>query len=131
MTETWKEWEGQVVDGQFHLLRYLGGSQDSAVYLTTFGDSEPRDAAIKFVQEDPASAAFQLSRWESAAKLSHPQLIRLFHFGRCRLNDIRLLYVVMEYAEEDLSQVLPHRPLTEAETSAMLEAALNGLAFLH
>src|SRR5439155_25658396 len=125
MTETWKEWEGQVVDSQFCLLQYLGSSEHSAVFLTNYGDHpEPQKAAIKLVQEDLASAAFQLSRWELAAKLSHPNLIRLFHTGRCRLNNIGLLYVVMEYAEEDLSHVLPHRPLTGGEAGEMLEAGL-------
>jgi hypothetical protein len=33
MTEAWKTWEGQVVDG-FLLRQYLGGSDHSAVYLT-------------------------------------------------------------------------------------------------
>jgi TonB family protein len=131
MTETWKQWEGQVVDDQFCLLRYLGGSDDSGVFLTNYGDPEPRNAAIKFVPEDPASAAFQLSRWELAATLSHPHLIRLFDFGRCRLDNIGLLYVVMEYAEENLSHVLPHRPLTGAEAYEMLDAVLDVLAYLH
>src|SRR6266581_3103320 len=110
MTETWKEWEGQIVDSQFRLLQHLNSSEHGAVFLTNYGDPEPRKAAIKLVQEDPASASFQLSRWELAAKLSHPNLIRLLHTGRCRLNDVGLLYVVMEYAEEHLSEVLQHRP---------------------
>ena len=75
--------------------------------------------------------ALQLSRWELAATLSHPHLIRLFDFGRCRLDNIGLLYVVMEYAEENLSHVLPHRPLTGAEAYEMLDAVLDVLAYLH
>ena len=79
MTKTCREWEGQVIDNQFHLLRYLASSEDSAVFLTNYGAPKHQNAAIKLVQEDLASAAFQLSRWELAAKLSHPNLIRLFH----------------------------------------------------
>jgi hypothetical protein len=125
MTETWKEWQGQVVDSQFCLLQYLASSEHSAVFLTNYGDPKPQNAAIKLVHEDPASAEFQLTRWELAAKLTHPNLIRLFQFGRCRLNNVGLLYVVMEYAEDDLSHVLPHRPLTEAEAREMLEMLLH------
>src|SRR5882724_5727300 len=131
MTETWKNWEGQVVDGRFSLLQYLGSSEHSAVFLTNDSDLKHQTVAIKLVREDPAGAALQLSRWELAAKLSHPNLMRLFHMGRCRLNDIGLLYVVMEYAEEHLSQVLQHRPLTEAEAREILEATLDVLAYLH
>jgi len=121
MTETWKKFEGQVVDKQFSLLQYLGSSEHSAVFLTNYGPGH-QNAAIKLVQEDPANAAAQISRWELAAKLSHPNLIRLFEVGRCRLNDTELLYVVMEYAEENLAQVLRHRPLTEREAREMLES---------
>jgi TonB family protein len=37
----------------------------------------------------------------------------------------------MEYAEENLSHVLPHRPLTGAEAYEMLDAVLDVLAYLH
>ena len=37
----------------------------------------------------------------------------------------------MEYAEEDLSQILPERPLTPMEARQMLQPVLNALAFLH
>src|SRR2546426_1046707 len=131
MTENWKEWEAQVVDGQFCLVQYLASSEHSAVFLTKYGDPKSQNAAIKLVPEDSKNSGFQLARWELASKLSHPNLVRLFHFGRCRLNSTRLLYVVMEYAEEDLSQVLPDRPLTGAEAREMLASALDALTYLH
>jgi serine/threonine protein kinase len=37
----------------------------------------------------------------------------------------------MEYAEENLSQFLPQRPLTPAEARDVLAPTLQGLAFLH
>jgi hypothetical protein len=51
--------------------------------------------------------------------------------GRCRLDETAMLYLVMEYAGEDLSQVLPERPLTETETSQMLPPVLSALRYLH
>lgn len=127
----WKQWEGQVVDGEFHLRRYLGGREHSAVFLTGCGEREPRKAAIKLVPVERENAELQLLQWEQAAKLSHPHLIRLFQMGRWQLSNMGLLYVVMEYAEEDLSQVLPHRPLTGAEAREMLEPVLDALAYIH
>jgi len=41
------------------------------------------------------------------------------------------LYVVMEFAEEDLSQILPQRALTPAEARDMLEPVLDVLVYLH
>ena len=42
-----------------------------------------------------------------------------------------LLYVVMDYAEENLSQILSHRPITPAEAREMLEPVLDALAYVH
>jgi TonB family protein len=131
MTEAWEQWEGQIVNEEFHLRQYLGSGEHSAVFLTEHGDREPQKAAIKLIQADPETAELQLSRWELAAKLSHPHLIRLFQMGRCQLGGRELLYIVMEYADEDLSQILPQRPLTPAEAREMLMPALDALAYVH
>ena len=130
MSESWKRWEGQIVNARYLLQRYLAGSEHSAVFLTTRG-TPPQKVAIKFTQVDEPDADLQLSRWQHAAKLSHPHLLRTFDSGRCRLGDFDLLYVVMEYAEENLSQFLPQRPLTPAEARDVLTPALQALAFLH
>ena len=131
MTEGWKQWEGQAVERKFGLRQYLGGSDHSAVFLTGFGKQEPQRAIIKLIPASLEQAEVQLSRWNIASTLSHPHLIRLFQTGRCVLSNTDLLYVVMEYAEEDLSQVLLHRSLTLAEAQDMLSPALDVLAYLH
>ncbi|HUE73380.1 MAG TPA: TonB family protein [Pirellulaceae bacterium] len=131
MTENWQLFVGHVVAGKFPLRQYLAGGERSAVFLTEYGEREPQKAAIKLVQTDLESAELQLSRWKRAAKLSHPHLVRLFQMGSCELAGLPLLYVVMEYADEDLSQVLPHRRLTAAEARQMLEPAVDALAYLH
>jgi len=131
MTEDWKQWEGLVVEGQFHLRQFLGGSEHSAVFLTGRGEGEGQPAAIKLIPADPGEAERQLARWRQAAALSHPHLIRLFEMGRCQLGGRALLYLVMEYAPENLAQILPERPLTPAEAREMLPPVLDALAFLH
>jgi TonB family protein len=130
MNGAWKQYEGQVVDSQFALKEYLGGTDYSAVFLTKLSSPQSSRAVIKLI---PArtSADLQLSLWRRASKLDHPNLLRLFHMGRCRLADTDLLYAVMEYAEEDLSQILPQRPLTASEAREMLEPTLAALAYLH
>ncbi len=130
MSDTWREWEGQVIDGAFQLRRHLGGSDHSVVFLTERGENK-QNAAIKFVQAGAGGAEAQLSRWKQIAQLSHPNLIRLFETGRCQLAGMNLLYVVMEYADENLAQFLPHRPLAPAETRDMLEPFLETLQYLH
>lgn len=131
MSDSWKECEGQVIDGEFPLLQHLGGSDHSVVFLTQRGKNDPKKAAIKFVQADQANAAIQLSRWQQAAQISHPNLIKLFETGRCHLAGMDLLYIVMDYAQENLAQFLPDRALSPAETRDMLEPFLETLAYLH
>ena len=131
MTEAWKQWEGQVVEGRFSLRQYLGGSEHEAVFLTECSGPEPQKAAIKLVRAGSSDAENQLSLWQLAAKLSHPNLLKLFHSGSCRVADSDLLFVVMEFADEDLSQILPERPLTPNEVRDMLEPVLDALVYLH
>jgi serine/threonine protein kinase len=132
MTATWKQWEGQLVNGKFRLRRYLGGSAHSAVFLTDYDDREPQSAAIKLVPEDSPDAERQLDSWRLAATvLSHPHLIQLFQAGRCKIGDVKLVYVVMERADEDLFQIIPQRPLTETEANDTLKPALDVLAYIH
>ncbi len=132
MSETWKQWEGRTVAGRFPLQSYLGGSDHSAVFLTcrqsAAGDSEK--AVIKLISV-PADAEEQLLRWKLAAELNHPNLIRIFEAGRCELDGTDLLYVVEEYAEENVSQILPERALTAEEVRAMLPPVLRALQFVH
>jgi eukaryotic-like serine/threonine-protein kinase len=131
MTEAAKQWEGQVVEGIFPLRQFLGGSDHSAVFLTDYNEGEPQKAVIKLFPADPATADLQISSWESAAQLSHPNLLRLLGGGRCRLEGNDLQYLVMEYAEEDLSQILPQRALTPEEVRDMLGPVLDALEHLH
>ena len=131
MSEAWKQWEGQVIDGRFPLRQYLGGSDHSAVFLTEYGEGEPQKAALKLISADPASADLQLSRWKHAAQLFHPHLLRHFEMGRCEIDGTALLYLVMEYAEENLSQILPQRALSAEETRDVFVPVLDALACVH
>ena len=132
MSDTWKRWEGQIVDGKFSLVRYLGGSERCAVFLTERREGElPAKAVIKLISAAPQIGEVQLSRWRQAAELSHPHLIPLYEMGRFELEGVSIVYVVMECAEENLAQVLPSRALQPAEAREMLVSVLDVLSYLH
>jgi TonB family protein len=122
------QWEGRTIEGAFPLRQFLGAGESSAVFLTTH---DGRNAAIKLIPADSQSAEQQLFRWREAAKLSHSNLIRIFSTGRTELDGMPLLYIVMDRAEEDLSQVLPDRSLTAVEAREMLEPTLSALEYIH
>jgi TonB family protein len=130
-TKLWRDWENRVIDGAFPLLRWLGGSDHSAVFLTQRGGSEAHKTVVKLLSSENLDEEAQLFLWADSAKLSHPHLIQLFECGRCELDETRLLYVVMEYADESLAEVIPLRPLEPDEISEMLAPTAQALDFLH
>lgn len=136
-----KTWEGQIVAGKFPLLRWLGDSDSTTVYLTELSAPESRKAAIKLIPAEkfagvplngaPLNEETLLLRWAESAKLLHPNLMQLYAWGRCDLDGKRFLYVVTEYADEDLGQILPLRALSPAEVSEMILPITQALSFLH
>jgi TonB family protein len=124
-------WQGQTIDGKFALLESLGGSAHSAVFRTQLPDSSNQPAAIKLIRADREDAAQQIACWRALMTLSHPNLLRVFQAGYCQMSGAPWLYVVMEYAEENLEQVLPVRPLSMAEVDELLPPAIGALSYLH
>ncbi len=118
---------GRAVDGRFTLLRWLGETDQSIVFLTELEAGEK--AAIKLMPADDVEA--HLAQWETARILSHPHLMRLFAAGRCTFAGEDVLYVVTEYADEILSDILRQRSLTPEEAWEMLGPILETLSFLH
>jgi serine/threonine protein kinase len=131
MSEVWTQWEGELIAGAFPLLRFVSASDHSAVFLTEHLARNLSSAAIKIIPVDPAADTAVLSRWRTAAALSHPHLIRVFDSGRCQLGEHQFLFIVMEYAAETLAEVLPSRALTYDEVREMLNPTLDVLTYLH
>ena len=130
-TQTQSFLQGEMVDEKYALVRYLGGSNHSSVFLTQYGGVHPKDAAIKLTPAPPGNAEARLSGWRLAANVSHPHLVRILDMGRCEVGNAAMLYVVTELADENLSQILPERPLTPEEAREMLASLLDALVFLH
>ena len=126
--DDWKKWEGRFVDEKFPLRQWLGGSERSAVFLT---ERAGQKAAIKLIAAENLDEEAQLSRWAAVAKFSHPHVIRLWESGKCELNGTKFLYVVMEYADESLAEILPVRALSATEATDTLKPAAEALVSLH
>jgi len=130
-TETWRGWEGLVIEGKFPLRQWLGSSDHSAVFLTDWKEQPSFKVVIKLIAQDRGQPEVRAAVQPAVVQLSHPHLMRIFETGHCVLDRIPLVYVVMEHADEDLSQILPQRPLTPAETADLLPPVLDGLSYLH
>ncbi len=121
---------GQVIDGRFSLIEWLGGSSASGTFLTEISGTAAQKAAIKLFST-PAQAEDRLSAWTATTSLSHVHLVRILHFGRAEIGGAPVVYVVTEFAEEVLSQIIPERPLVPDEAREMLEPVLDALSYLH
>jgi TonB family protein len=130
MGQVLPNWQGEVINGVYSLRRLLYGSDHSAVFLTECTAQALATAAVKIVPAERVTLA-QLAYWRTAADLTHPHLIRLLDAGLWQREGRQFLFVVMEYAEQTLSELLVQRALTAEEVQEMLPATLDTLAFLH
>jgi Protein kinase domain len=130
MSVDWKKFEGHVVNKMFPLRKFLGSTSHSAVFLTQSGHEPPKNLAIKFMSGG-AKADSQVSLLLRASKLKHPNLLGLLPGGRCQLADMDLVFLLMQYAEQDLGRVLSNRPLTEKEARETLGPLLDALSYIH
>src|SRR5947207_12334303 len=128
---TRSDWVGRLIDGRFPLLEWLGNSEQAGVFRTELKGPQPQRAVIRLMPANAENAEKCLRDWASAAKLSHPHLMRIFESGRTPVGGVELLYVVAEYADESLAQVLPERPLSADETREMLIPLVDALSYLH
>lgn len=131
MSELWPRWQGHVINGVGRLGGCLGYSDHSGVFLTESATRTPPVVAVKLVPTNRALTKSILPRWRRAAGLSHTHLIRMWDFGGCQLDGLPHLYIVLEYADQTLAQVLLRRALTDTEAREMLLPALDALAFIH
>ena len=129
--DPWKQFEGEVIDGKLVLGEYLGGDDRQGVFLSKLDAAGTRKVAVKLLRDDPHVSKRRLQQWKFAEKLSHPHLIRIFSSGWTELRDQNMLYAVMEFADENLSQVIPHRALSADEAHELLQPAIKALAYLH
>jgi TonB family protein len=125
------EWVGRTVDGRFPLLECLGDSGTSVVFRTEVPEPSGKKAAIRLVPMDGENPQSLMEDWAAAASLSHPHLMKIFYSGQVDVDGIGLLYVVTEYAEENLAQIIPERPLSPDEAREMLPPVLDALSYLH
>lgn len=126
----WQAFEGSLFNGLYPLIAFLHSDGQSAAYRTEHG-ADRRAAAIELIVIEPEHFSSFISHWEKVKALSHPHLLSVFEYGTGTLDDVPVLFVVTEHAEDRLADVLIERPLTEAETREVAETVCDALAYLH
>ena len=131
MSEEWAKWEQQVINGVFPLRRCVSFSDHSAVFLTEHKAGDLPTALLKLVPAIPTLKETQLAQWTTAATLAHPHLVRLLEAGRCELGGLQFLFVVMEYGQETLANILTRRTIAPDALRKGMRSILTALDFLH
>jgi hypothetical protein len=120
---------------RFVLVRELGPGGMSRVFL---GRDEvlDRPVAVKVVEPDPEDPEVGLRfqrEGRAAARLSHPNIVRVYDAGEDELDGNRVSYIVMEYVPSGDFKELMDRcgPLPESMLSRIGADVASGLAHAH
>jgi eukaryotic-like serine/threonine-protein kinase len=120
---------------RFVLVRELGSGGMARVYL---GRDEvlDRPVAVKVVEPDPEDPEIGLRfqrEGRAAARLSHPNIVRVFDAGEDELSGRAVSYIVMEYVPGgDLKDLMDRNgPLPETMLSRVGADVASGLAHAH
>lgn len=129
VTAIQSDWVGRVIDGRFTLLQWLGRSGRSSVFLAELPGEPPQKATLKLMPAD-ADVEARIAFAANASR-AHACLARVLQSGRCEIDGAPFAFVVTEFADEVLSEILPMRPLAPEEVKEMLVPILDALTDLH
>jgi serine/threonine protein kinase len=132
--DLWRQFLGQSVEGGYTLRALIGAGSFGGVFRAehVVAGQLVREVAVKLVLPDEARLAYQLPELIRGTNLYHAHVIRYFSAGEIRLNDILLLYIIMELAREgSLEQRLSNQTLSMLEVEELALQTASALAYLH
>lgn len=123
---------GERLFGEYTIIDKLGEGGMGAVYLAR-QDTIDQRIAVKVLHEEAAESDELIQRFHREARvvamLTHPNIIRVFIFGRTQGG---LLYLAMEYVEgETLRRVIDRGQLTEMRVIKIMKQLCSGLSEAH
>jgi serine/threonine protein kinase len=130
----WQQFEGRTIENKYVLRRLLGVGGFGAVL-----DAEHvvegtfvRRVAVKLILSDEEQMQRQLLELVAASTLRHPSLLTCFDAGATTFENMKLLYLVMELADEGLQARLANGvAFPSAEALRLTKSLAEGLAYLH
>jgi hypothetical protein len=120
----WNEIEGRTLADGTVLGTLLRSEGRTAWFAAT--DSEGRRAVVSVFEALNDEEAVT-RRLEIAARLEHPNLLKLGTIGTTRMEDESLVHVGVEPFDQTLADVLRERPLTTDEAKEVAENLLSAL----
>ncbi len=128
--EFWRQFEGQLLDGQFKLAKYVGQDGIAAIFVSEL-PGQDQFVAAKVIRAASLEAEQRIASWTSAKDLQHPNLVRVFAAGAADLDGLRVVYGVVDYPDATLAQVLQARSLDPEEVRELGVNCAQALQYLH
>ncbi|XP_015414409.1 PREDICTED: mitogen-activated protein kinase 6 isoform X2 [Myotis davidii] len=122
-------------------LKPLGCGGNGLVFSAVDNDCDKRVAIKKIVLTDPQSVKHALREIKIIRRLDHDNIVKVFEIlgpsGNQLTDDVGSLtelnsvYIVQEYMETDLANVLEQGPLLEEHARLFMYQLLRGLKYIH
>ena len=124
----WKEMEGKTVAGRYALGTLLRSTEQSAWFAAKDDRQKPW---VAFLTKSASDEDQVLKNLEAASRVKHANVVGIEKTGRQRIDDLPLVYAILEPTEENLAEVLRERALTPEETAEITSSLVAGLTAIH
>ncbi len=123
----WDELEGKSLAGTYPLNRWLRTEGNAAWFATRYQDKPAIAYTVDMSgDDDPVFASL-----EAVSRVQHPNIVQIDRVGRASIEGRAVAYAIQEPTEDNLSDALRERPLTNEETTQIAESLAGGLGALH
>jgi len=129
--EFWRQFENELLARQFRLDKYAGPYESGAIFRARTSGTPQREVEVKVVAATSRRAKRRASSWKLATELRHPNLLQVYETGSATLGGLRVVYAVMDRADDTLDKLLQERCLTQPEARELLLSSAQALSFLH
>lgn len=132
--------EGRILAGRYRVGALIGHGGMSDVYVGTDTQLD-RQVAIKLLKPQlAADSAFRMrfhQEAQSAARMTHPTIVRVFDAGEDTVEDatgheVQLAFIIMEYVEGRLlKDLIQSGPLEPQAAMRIIKGVLTALEYAH
>lgn len=122
-------------------LKPLGCGGNGLVFSAVDNDCDKRVAVKKIVLTDPQSVKHALREIKIIRRLDHDNIVKVFEILGPNgshltdevgsLTELDCVYIVQEYMETDLANLLEQAPLLEEHARLFMYQLLRGLKYIH
>ena len=125
----WPDLLRSIIDGKYFLKQFLGEEDAVGVFLADSPDSTAVE--VRLEQEGGGQQRSWPELVSRSAEVPHQYLLRYIAHGEARIDGNQYAFLVSEYVQERLGEVLTTRSLAPDEARFVVESVMNAVDHLH